>query len=270
MIAAEKSGDPANMLISCLMVTTAAPRRLPYAEAAMTALRRQTHRRHELILVLPSGMEDARRRLVGHAAAIGLQDVRVLDAAPELSLGAGRNLGFANAAGEVICQWDDDDFYHPDRLKRQLALLIEGGHAAVYLRDVMQYFPVSQQLFWTNWQATEDGGHAGTLMVRRATPVRYPEDGANSRLGEDSQVARWLRARGMAGYLASQAHLFVYVSHGFNAWDDGHHRLLADRLAISRGLLLRREAELRAGLQPFGFVPGTIAVTGGNGIAFLL
>jgi hypothetical protein len=63
-------------------------------------------------------------------------------------------------------------------------------------------------------------------------------------------------------------HLYVYTSHGMNSWSEDHHRMLASKLAISRGLLLRREAELRAALKPYDFGPGEVSVNGNNGPAF--
>ena len=49
-----------------------------------------------------------------------------------------------------------------------------------------------------------------------------------------------------------------------------HHRMLARELAISKALLRRREAQLRAGLAPFDFGPGAVPVQGYNGLAFTL
>jgi hypothetical protein len=65
-------------------------------------------------------------------------------------------------------------------------------------------------------------------------------------------------------------HLFLYVSHGSNSWDAGHHRMLASELAISRGLLKRRENEIREGLAPFDFGEGPVAIQGNNGLAFTI
>jgi hypothetical protein len=70
--------------------------------------------------------------------------------------------------------------------------------------------------------------------------------------------------------LAGAPHLYVYVSHGGNSWADDHHEMLDTRLGISRGLLLRREAQLREGLRPFDFGPGDVTVRGNNGSAFTL
>ena len=69
---------------------------------------------------------------------------------------------------------------------------------------------------------------------------------------------------------AGAPHLLVYVSHGASTWHDDHHRMLARALSVSSSLLRRREAQLRAGLAPFDFGSGEVAVHGYNGVAFTL
>ena len=46
--------------------------------------------------------------------------------------------------------------------------------------------------------------------------------------------------------------------------------MLASRLGLSKGLLLRREARLRESLRALDFGPGPVTVRGPNGVAFTL
>src|SRR5262249_60747130 len=41
--------------------------------------------------------------------------------------GAKRNLACAQAQGEIIAHWDDDDWYAPSRLRRQVEELLAAG-----------------------------------------------------------------------------------------------------------------------------------------------
>jgi len=107
-------------------------------------------------------------------------------------------------------------------------------------------------------------------MVRRSVPIDYPTEGPEAQLGEDLRAALALKQRGRFGYLARMPYLFIYVSHGHNSWNDGHHRTLASTLSVSQGLLLRREVEIRAGLKFFDFGRGEVGVQGSNGLAFRL
>ncbi|HEY5412372.1 MAG TPA: glycosyltransferase family A protein [Caulobacteraceae bacterium] len=267
MSAIDDAGDGA--LVSCLMVTRLSHDRIDRALAAIAAFQAQTHARRELVVVIDQSADAAGRRALQTALhSAGPAPIRVVEIEGTPTLGALRNRALAAAEGEYVCQWDDDDIYHPERLSAQLAALRDGGHEALYLEDVLQFFPASRTLYWTNWRATEAGGHPGTLLMRRDAPVRYPESGPESRLGEDLALARVLRVRARLGRLAKSPHLFAYVSHGANSWDDGHHRMLAETLAISRGLLSRQEAMVREGVAGLDFGRGTLRVYGANGPAF--
>lgn len=259
----------AEELISCLMVTRLAPERLERIRTAIAAFQAQTHPHRELVVVVDASAHPAgRRALAEMLRGAGPAPVRVTEAPGEPTLGALRNISLEAAAGNLVCQWDDDDICHPGRLSAQLMSLRSGAHEAVLLEDLLQFFPARRTLYWTSWRATEAGGHPGTLMMRRSAAVRYPETGPQARLGEDLALAKALRSRALLGTLAGSPHLFAYVSHGANSWDDSHHRMLVERLAISRGLLARREAELRAGIAGLDLGPGRVRVEGGNGPAF--
>jgi glycosyltransferase involved in cell wall biosynthesis len=256
--------------ISCLMVTLPVPERLEMARRSIDDFCRQTLANKTLIVVINGGVQPVRDALCGYIATLDRQDIRIVEPSGILNLGQLRNISLEAASGDIVCQWDDDDRFHPDRLQKQAAVLIENALEAVYLQEVMQYFPEQRALFWTNWRATPALGHPGTLMARRSSSLLYPTQGDAARLGEDLELARVLIARNRVGYLAGMSHLYVYVSHGANSWNDGHHAMLRDQLAISRALLLRREPEIRAGLAPYGFSANNVAVFGSNGQAFVL
>jgi glycosyltransferase involved in cell wall biosynthesis len=265
--------DAANvsLLVSCLMVAKATEERLGHIRSSIAGFMAQSHPVKELLVLVDDASSlGALALLTAHVGGLKRRDIRVLEIPGARTLGELRNLSLHHAAGEVFCQWDDDDLYHPDRLSKQLATLIEGEHEAVYLREVMQFFPSRREIYWTNWRQTEHGGHPGTLMIRRGVPIRYPTRGPAARLGEDAQVAADLRAGRRVGYVEDAPFLFVYVSHGNNSWHVAHHEMLASRLSISRGLLLRREKAIRTGLAPFDLGIDPIIVRGADRAAFAL
>jgi glycosyltransferase involved in cell wall biosynthesis len=263
-------GPATHQGVTCLLVTLPVPERVTYAKRSIADFCAQTLAAKALVVVMNGGLASARDELRAHVAALGRNEITIVEPDGQLNLGQLRNISLDVAATDIVCQWDDDDLYHPRRLETQLALLEAKGSDAVYLQDVMQYYPESCALYWTNWRATPSAGHPGTLMARRSAGFRYPIAGGSARLGEDSIVAGSLIERGRVGYVTGMAHLYVYVSHGANSWDQSHHDMLRDRLAISNALLRRREPQLREGLAPYGFAPGTLTVTGGNGAAFVL
>jgi glycosyltransferase involved in cell wall biosynthesis len=252
------------------MVTLPTPERFTSVRNSIAAFCDQTHRDKELIIVVDPEPVSVRTTLAEYVTTLRRNDIRILVSPQKLMLGQLRNLSVDNAQGDVVCQWDDDDLYHPQRLECQFAALMQADYEAVYLRDVMQYFPTERTLYWTNWQLTEAGGHPGTLMAKRSVPFRYPVEGAVASLGEDLRVALHLKQRGRICFLSGMPHLFIYVSHGGNSWDAGHHRMLASELAISQGLLKRRQAEIRKGLSAFDLGQGPVVVQGNNGPAFTI
>jgi glycosyltransferase involved in cell wall biosynthesis len=261
---------PAQPLISCLMVTLPVPGRLAGLKRSLAAYLGQTYAPRELVLVVNGGVPEATIAIKAHVARLEREDIRIVEPPGTLPLGVLRNLSKGAARGQVICQWDDDDLNHPVRLERQLAALVQSKAEGICLQEAMQFFPAERRLYCTNWRATEARAVPGTLMCQAGSPIVYPESGPRARLGEDLDVVLQLQGRGGYRVLEGAPHLYVYVSHGENSWDQGHHRMLADRLGLSRGLLRRREAALRQGLAAFDFGPGEVTVQGANGPAFVI
>jgi glycosyltransferase involved in cell wall biosynthesis len=257
-------------LVSCLMVTLPSAIRLPYLRRSLASFRGQTYPARELIIVLDGGTAEACTAVRLAVAEFRRDDIRIMEPRGNLTLGALRNMSWRAARGDFICQWDDDDLYHPERIAAQMASLKASGGVSTCLTEVMQFFPASRRLHLTNWRATPAAAMPASLVCRRAADVGYPAEGPEAALGEDLSVLLQLKALGGFHAQAGAPHLYVYVSHGDNTCGTDHHQMIADSLAVSKGLLRRREAELREGLAAFDFGEGDVAVVGGNGPAFII
>jgi glycosyltransferase involved in cell wall biosynthesis len=254
--------------VSCLMVTLPVPERLAPMRRAIEAYLQQTHADRELVIVVDQGTPTDRAAVASTVAAFDRPDiVMVLTEAP-MTLGALRNLSVAHASGDAICQWDDDDLHHPSRIAEQLAAPAQGICVATLLQDVILYRSADRTLFWTNWAATPATGHPGTLLCLRDAMPRYPEAGLRAHLNQDLILWEVLQAKRQVRTVPDRPHLYVYVVHGTNLSPHDHLEMLRRDLAISRGLLKRREMMLRAGLQPFPL--NGVRVEGSNGMAFTL
>ncbi len=77
----------------------------------------QTHADVEVVVV-NDGSTDATGAVIDAYAS--RPNVRVVTQ-HNMGVGAARNAGFAASAGSLVCFLDADDFYHPDRLARQVA-----------------------------------------------------------------------------------------------------------------------------------------------------
>jgi hypothetical protein len=123
-------------------------------------------------------------------------------------------------------------------------------------------------MYWDNFRNAPPCCHPATLLFRRGTRARYPEDRPNTGQ-EDMAFLEAFRAEGKVAYLADAAHLFVYVNHGLNTMGNEFHVWLAESLSISRGLLQRRRSVFDQ-LACLDLGEGPIEVVGNNGPAFLI
>jgi glycosyltransferase involved in cell wall biosynthesis len=261
---------PNSTLVSCLMVTLHSAMRVAFMKKSIGAYCAQTYPYKELIIVQDSGSSVVKDEIAAFVVGLGRNDIVFVDAPTGMTLGALRNFSRGQARGLVHCPWDDDDFFHPERIERQLAALIEFGGEAVGLQDTMQFFPATRELYWTNWRQTPATIAPGSIMYRASTDIIYPEVGAVARRGEDSVICAQLLAKRQLSALAGLPHLMVYVSHGSNTWENDHHSMLVRELGLSQGLLRRREVWIREKLAGLDFGLEQVTVRGPNGVAFSL
>jgi hypothetical protein len=95
-----------------------------------------------------------------------LRYVRLSERRP---LGAKRNLACEIARGEIIAHWDDDDWYAPDRLSRQAALLTESGASLCGLDTVLFYDLRSGEAWRYVYPPHERPWLAGNSLMYRRT-----------------------------------------------------------------------------------------------------
>jgi glycosyltransferase involved in cell wall biosynthesis len=234
------------MLVSCLTVTQEG--RLEPFRRALDCFRRQRGIDAELVVVHDGGAH-LHETLAGLADSVTEAPVRVHQEPPGQPLGALRNRSLALAEGDLVCQWDDDDLYHPDRLRTQFATMRSQGADFCFLTDQLHLFTHNGELYWDDWRVERYPMNLiqGTLFGRRDRIGSYPDLAR----GEDTPVMLDLVRRGCRiAALAEHAWLYVYVFHGTNAWDFRHHaaialwkRLRREGLEARRDVLLRELAE---------------------------
>jgi glycosyltransferase involved in cell wall biosynthesis len=256
-------------LVSCLMVTRPDRGRLPLVARSIDAYLRQSHPRAELVIALDAAADEDRSALEEHVARLGRPDIRVLRApwaAP--TLGQLRNFALESAAGDLVCVWDDDDLHHPRRLELQVRALEESGAIATFLTEALHLFARTGELFSTSYRNTVQRCLPGTGLVKRSVQARYPESGPTCQRGEDTDFCLRLLEEGPVHLVDDAPHLYVYVNHQRNTSGDEHHRMLATSLGVSRGRVLRREAQVRDALDQADVDLDEVQVKGNNGLAF--
>ena len=148
------------------------------------------------------------------------------------TIGAKRNLACEVARGEVIIQWDDDDWYGPARLRHQVDDLVDGradmtGIVLSYLLDLRttRFFVIHEEMpvgIPLPSDATLAGGTLAYTKEAWKAAGGYPDQS----LGED--VGLLHRIIGAGGRVLGVRNwgTYAYVRHGANSWrfefeDDG-------------------------------------------------
>jgi glycosyltransferase involved in cell wall biosynthesis len=206
--------SPPPPLVSCVMPTG---NRADFALQAVRYFQRQDYPARELIVV-DDGADGLENLLPGDPR---ITYVRVR---PGLTIGAKRNRGCELARGDVIAQWDDDDWYSDQRLTVQAGPLLEGRADITALRcDVV--LDLERWMFW----APSAGLHrrlfvedvvGGTLVYRRdvwRSLARYPDRS----IAEDAFFLSHAMRRGARLTPIAAGSHFMYVRHGVNTWTFG-------------------------------------------------
>ncbi len=203
-------------LVSCLCVTRG---RVDLLARAIACFQHQTWANRELLVVC----EDDDPETIRFLGQIDDEQVRalVVPTDPKLALGALRNLSIEQARGQYICQWDDDDWYHPQRLARQLGFLQQSGKAACVLARWMIYATEQRESWVSNLRLWE-----GSLLCRRDI-LRGQVQYSNAATGEDSHLIVQLYILDEID-IYDQPDLYVYIHSGRNTWDDAHFRRILD------------------------------------------
>ena len=176
------------------------------ARFAIECYRRQTWPHRELIIV--SAVPDS--RLADYVATLGDPTVRFVSADPA-PLGALRNVRVEAARGALLCQWDDDDLYHPQRLEFQHEQL--AAAAAHFLRRLVVWWPAQRRLVISKRRIWE-----GSMLVRREALGRYLPIGRR----EDTRAVGDLREHRDGIALTDQPLAYCYIIHGGNTSGPGH------------------------------------------------
>ncbi|MDB5829830.1 MAG: putative glycosyl transferase, family 2 [Variovorax sp.] len=197
-----------NPLVSCLCVTR---HRVPWLRRAVACFMAQTHAHRELVLLYESD-DDATRDYAATLAPEATVRCIEVPAVPKRPLGALRNMAIAAARGDVIAQWDDDDWHSPARIEAQLAAMREHGRPACVLYRWTLYDAVARQSYVSLQRAWE-----GSIVSQRDAIPAYPEWVR----GEDVPVIKaMLDAQQLV--LLDAPELYVYIHHGTNTWHSAH------------------------------------------------
>lgn len=197
-------------LISCLCVTRGKPQLLMRAIKCFFA---QVYLNKELIIVYESN--DFSTKEVCEREAC--DQVRILEVpeSPKRTLGYLRNRSIEAANGEFICQWDDDDWYHANRLNGQFNAIRKSDCKGCIVSRWIVYDSLQMKAYLSHVRLWE-----GSLLCRKSAI----EDTAylDKSIGEDTAVIEYLHKRREVYAMEDGAKLYIYVYHGGNTWHREH------------------------------------------------
>lgn len=197
-------------MVSCLMVTRG---RLFPGRFAVESFVRQTYPNRELVLVCDGPGTEI------EAYCGLLKDPRIRVVYPDKAantLGSLRNLSLQAALGDWICQWDDDDLYHPQRIELGMAVCRSMQANALFLQRWLLWSPHERKIGISGPREWE-----GSMLAERYCVPPYP---ALSR-GEDTAVAQAMIAS-LRVVLTDTPWLYTYVQTGVNTWSENHFKAI--------------------------------------------
>lgn len=196
-------------LISCIMPTR---NRSAFVTQAIHYFLAQRYTNKELIIVdtsdLPSGdLENVH------------PGIRSIWLSRPHTIGMMRNIACSLATGDFICTWDDDDYYGPERLGRQIDPILSGQAGITAMRMSLLLDADKGEM----WQCSEEvhkalfahNVRAGTLMYQRFHWENWTQY-TNASKGEDVIFLSRLLEHGAKLAPVVDPSSYICVRHGGN------------------------------------------------------
>lgn len=211
--------------ISCLCITY---KRINYLQRAILCFNVQTHPKKELIIIYQDNDELTIQFLIDNPSYgifklknknVAIQrkpnsNIKFIEVSKALSLGTKRNLSIDFAKGDLVCIWDDDDYFPPNRLSDQLTFLDFSGKSANTLSSLVLYHEKSSKFYVSNNRNT---GWEGSLMCKKSKIGKYHD--LNKK--EDTPVIDDLLNKNELSIMQSPE-LYIYFLHNKNTSGEGH------------------------------------------------
>lgn len=198
--------------ISCLCVTHNKPLML---QRVINCFRNQSYRYKQLVIVYEESDELTVGFLHGQIWEESIKLVKVSDKPVKLPLGKLRNLSLEEADGDYVCQWDDDDWYDPDRLSIQMEAILKADRPASILFQWVVFDAVASKAYLSGRRLWE-----GSILCRKDILLNRPYPEISK--GEDTEVIESLVRKNLLTVIHDMPELYIYIYHGANTWEQDH------------------------------------------------
>ena len=203
-------------MISCLCVTRDKPDMLA---RVIRCFRNQSYENKQLVILYEDFDLATDQFIKRREWEKRIKIIRVGASPVKCSLGELRNISVREADGEYVCQWDDDDWFDPDRLTNQMQHIQTTGKPACLLSRWIVYDAIHQKAYISNRRLWE-----GSILCQKLLMLEKPYPAVSK--GEDSSVIEFLYQQQHLHIIEDMPELYIYISHGNNTWEQSHFDLI--------------------------------------------
>jgi hypothetical protein len=204
--------DPAPQVgpkVTCVMPTY---NRRAFVERSIRLFLAQDYPNRELVIV-DDGEDDVADMV---PAGVPVRHVRLRR---RTTIGEKRNLVAHETDGDLLVQWDDDDWYGPSRLSRQVGPLV-AGRAELTAIQKSWLADLDDGRFFRRRVLPRQVIHALALGTLTLTTDLWRRSGRYPHASKLEDLTMFLRANDLGARVESVANdgIYVYIRHGANSW----------------------------------------------------
>lgn len=196
--------------VSCLVVTA---NRKKLLKRSLHSYKNQTYPNKELVII--DNGRDQIDDLLADFSSDEVQYVRVKPSSDNI-LGDLRNISLEHATGKFLTCWDDDDWFHPERIKTQVNILKKGYDACCLTGNLFHID--SEEFLHHPYRGALPDGSPNSIMHRRNSEIRYP----SLRRDEDTVYLNQWKKKRYKKLALDFSYLLVRCFHGSNTWEQDH------------------------------------------------
>ena len=205
-------------LISCLCVTHKKPDML---QRVINCFYNQSYKNKQLVIVYEDFDTPTHEFVINSKFDDNVKIIMIDSSKGKIPLGELRNISIREADGEYITQWDDDDWFDPERLLSQMEILLAENKPACVLSRWIVFNSYTNKAYLSNRRLWE-----GSILCRKDIIQQNPYLAISK--GEDSSVVEFLHQNGDLHLIEDMPHLYVYIYHGDNTWEAAHFNQIFD------------------------------------------
>jgi glycosyltransferase involved in cell wall biosynthesis len=194
--------DLSSPSVTCVCITK---HRYSYLKRTIEMFRMQTYQEKKLLIVCD--FDDFESIEIANNSEA---DLFVIPQGLNPTLGQIRSIAKSLLTTEYFCQWDDDDWFHSQRLEFQMRQLMQFGQKGCILTNWIIYDETSGISYLSMHRLWEG---SAIYNVECAKAIEFPNLG----LGEDTVfLNEYVKAHGIMP--VAMPNLYIYRIHGNNSW----------------------------------------------------